>query len=205
MIHLKEYIIEAIGKNLLNSKTKKFFEDIQDNYNKLIENKTLDKIDVNVDQLNKPIQPFILKDFRDNTILNIIKNTQYGFNISKSAIVSPENYIGYDDISDTRVFPYFYKDGKNTYFIGIVAFTASPTHIDNYMNLVIIEASNIVKNQDKVISAIYNDIKEYIKKNSTDNCLGFASKPTEPVYKANIQRTTMKKSDLNAEIYVEKF
>ena len=205
MKHLKEYITEAIGKNLLNQKTKKFFTDIQDNYDKLIENKTLDKIEVNVEQLNKPVNPFILKDFRDASILNIIKNTQYGFEISKSAIVSPGNYIGYDDISDTRVFPYFYKDGKNTYFIGIVAFTASPTHIDNYMNLVIIETSNIVKNSNKVIPAMYNDIKEYIKKNSTDNCLGFASKPTEPVYRANMQKTTMKKSDLNQEIYIEKF
>lgn len=205
MIHLKEYIIEAIGKNLLNQKTKKFFTDIQDNYDKLIENKTLDKIEVNVEQLNKPLNPFILKDFRDASILNIIKNTQYGFEISKSAIVSPGNYIGYDDISDTRVFPYFYKDGKNTYFIGIIAFTATPTHVDNYMNLVIIETSAIVKNPNKVIPAMYNDIKEYIKKNSTDNCLGFASKPSEPVYKANIQRTTMKKSDLNEEIYIEKF
>ena len=205
MVHLNEYIIEAINKNLLNQKTKEFFSNIQKNYDTLISNKTLNKLDVNTEQLNKPEVPFVLKDFRDNSILNIIKNTTYGFNISKSAIVSPDNYIGYDDISETRVFPYFYKDGKNTYFIGIVAFTAAPTHVDNYMNLVIIETSNLVKNNDKVIAAMYNDVKQYVKTNSTDNCLGFASKPTEPVYKANMQKTAMKKSDINPEIYIDKF
>lgn len=205
MIHLKEYIIESIGKNLFNQKAKQFFKNIQDNYDKLVDNKTLNKLTVNVKELNKPEIPFILKDFRDASVLNIIKNTTYGFNISKSAIVSPENYLGYDDISDTRVFPYLYKDGKNTYFIGLVAFTAMPTHIDNYMNLVIIETSNLVDNNDQVINAMYNDIKQYVKTNSTDNCLGFASKPSEQVYKANIQKTIMKKSDINPEIYIDKF
>ena len=205
MVHLNEYIIEAINKNLLNQKTKQFFLNIQKNYDELISNKTLNKLDVNIKQLNKPDAPFILEDFRDKSILNIIKDTTYGFNISKSAIVSPDNYLGYNDISETRVFPYFYKDGKNTYFIGIVAFTASPTHIDNYMNLVIIETSNLVKNNDEVIGAMYNDIKQYVKTNSTDNCLGFASKPTETIYKNNIQQTSMKKSDINQEIYIDKF
>ena len=205
MVHLNEYIIEAINKNLLNQKTKQFFLNIQKNYDELISNKTLNKLDVNIKQLNKPDAPFILEDFRDKSILNIIKDTTYGFNISKSAIVSPDNYLGYNDISETRVFPYFYKDGKNTYFVGIVAFTASPTHIDNYMNLVIIETSNLVKNNDEVIGAMYNDIKQYVKANSTDNCLGFASKPTETIYKNNIQQTSMKKSDINQEIYIDKF
>lgn len=205
MKSLYQYITEAIGKNILNQQNKKFFTDIEETYKRLSDSKTLNPIKVNVKELNKPTVPFMLKDFRDKSVYDIIKNNTYGFQLSKSAIVNTENYIGYDNVDDTRIFPYFYKDDKNTYFIGLISFTPSPTHIDNYLNIGIIETSKLVQNNDEVIAAIYNDLKNYVKTNATDNCLGFASKPTETIYINNIKKTTMKTSDLNPEIYVDKF
>jgi len=179
MKSLLRYLIEG-----LKTDVKKWLNNLYKSQQSLVKNNKLQQIDVDVKQLNKPQQPFLLEDFASEPIVKqLIGNRLTGFTVVNQMIRNPKQYI-YDKTKEMKpeCMPYWYSNGNNIYFVGICIYDKSISYIDNYVNLIAIESSLIVSESAPLNVAILNDFIKLINKEG--NYQGISVKPLHPKMKA---------------------
>lgn len=197
-----EEFVESLTTSKLDSKTKKFFSDILDTVEKLSKSDSLEKIKVDITKLGKPSNPFNIPDFKDPNIYNILKDNKLGFPVTSVMINRSDD--SFDKFESSKIFPYFYEDGNNRYFIGVISFNESVKHIDGFLNVDLIDVSSIVDNANEVMHAIYTDFKTYARDKFKNDIKGFSSKPKNTQMKQKLIKTGIHPSNLNKEILVDK-
>ena len=105
----------------LSNDVKKFFDNVFKTQEKLIEKNKVQPIDVDVTKLNKPKHSFKKEDLSDNSIKQIIASKHTGFTVAMQMISNENKYFKDEDKEyNPECYPYFYKDGKNIYCVGLL-------------------------------------------------------------------------------------
>ena len=183
MKSLLRYLIEG-----LKTDVKKWLNNVYKSQQSLVKNNKLQQIDVDVKQLNKPQQPFLLEDFTSEPIIKqLIGNRLTGFTVVNQMIRNPKQYI-YDKTKEMNpeCMPYWYSNGNNIYFVGICIYDKSISYIDNYVHLIAIESSLIVSESAPLNVAILNDFIKLINKEG--NYQGISVKPLHQKMKASFMK-----------------
>lgn len=199
MKSLLRYLIEG-----LKTDVKKWLNNVYKSQQSLVKNNKLQQIDVDVKQLNKPQQPFLLEDFASEPIVKqLIGNRLTGFTVVNQMIRNPKQYI-YDKTKEIKpeCMPYWYSNGNNIYFVGICIYDKSISYIDNYVHLIAIESSLIVSESAPLNVAILNDFIKLINKEG--NYQGISVKPLHPKMKASFMKLGFNVLKENKEILTYK-
>jgi hypothetical protein len=199
MKSLLRYLIEG-----LKTDVKKWLNNVYKSQQSLVKNNKLQQIDVDVKQLNKPQQPFLLEDFASEPIVKqLIGNRLTGFTVVNQMIRNPKQYI-YDKTKEMKpeCMPYWYSNGNNIYFVGICIYDKSISYIDNYVHLIAIESSLIVSESAPLNVAILNDFIKLINKEG--NYQGISVKPLHPKMKASFMKLGFNVLKENKEILTYK-
>lgn len=199
MKQLSIYIIEQLKNDV-----HKWIERVYNTQKTLIKDNKVDPIDVDVNNLNKPKNPFLYDDFfNDALVKQFIGNKLIGFTVTNQMIRNPKQYIyDKDKKMNPECLPYWYKEGDNIYFIGLTIYDKSIYYINNYMHLIDIESSLIVAKSDVLMKAILNDFIKLI--NIKGKYEGITVKPMHPKMKANFIKLGFKPMQDNKEILTYK-
>lgn len=216
MISLVQYIKESLQANA-SAWIKEVYETMQ----KLIKDKQLQQIEVNVDKLAKPDKEFIYDDFtKDRFVKKILSDNKIGFTIINQMVKMPKKYMmsGENELKPSCL-PYWYRpesktneaedttksndDGaiSPTYFVGLVLFDIENALVDNHANIVALETSMCVEESLPVMKGILNDFALHFL-NKKGKFEGLASKPEHPKMKSNLTRLGFKPSKDNKDILV---
>lgn len=216
MKSLVEFIREALDAN-----TSKWLQEVYETMQKLIKDKQLEPIEVDLDKLAKPDKEFLYDDFTKNRfVTKILSDGSIGFSVISQMVKMPKKYLmsGEDELKPACL-PYWYRpessaneaedatktnsDGtiSPTYFVGLVMYDLENTPVENYANIVAIETSMCVKESLPVMKGILNDFALHFlnKKGKFD---GLASKATHPKMKSNLMRLGFKPSKEDKEILI---
>lgn len=199
MKQLSIYIIEQLKNDV-----HKWIENIYNTQKTLIKDNKVDPIDVDVNNLNKPKNPFLYDDFfNDALVKQFIGNKLIGFTVTNQMIRNPKQYIyDKDKKMNPECLPYWYKEGDNIYFIGLTIYDKSIYYINNYMHLIDIESSLIVAKSDVLMKTILNDFIKLI--NIKGKYEGITVKPMHPKMKANFIKLGFRPMQDNKEILTYK-
>lgn len=161
----------------LSSEARQWLKSVVDTQKALAEENNFQPIEVNIDNLNKPRNPFTYEDFFNDAIVkNILNDKKVGFVITNQMVRNSKNFIFGDNKNiKPNCFPYWYQDAKNIFFVGICIYDKENTYIDGFVNLIDIDSSLMIKNSDDLNKAILND---FVKIMQTDNKVkGIVAKP----------------------------
>jgi hypothetical protein len=176
----------------LSNDVKKFFDNVFKTQEKLIEKNKVQPIDVDVTKLNKPKHSFKKEDLSDNSIKQIIASKHTGFTVAMQMLSNENKYFKDEDKEyNPECYPYFYKDGKNIYCVGLLMYDEKINYIDQFVTLLLIESSMIVSKSINVDKGILNDFINMIKGKYKGICV----KPVHPKLKATFTKlgfTSMK-------------
>lgn len=163
----------------LNSKTKKFFDNVFKSQEKLVEDNDIETINIeDIKYIKKLKAALSLEDLKDKSILNIIDNKLFGFPIASQIIKNIKRFL--NDNAEAKCYAYFYNKDKITYLIGLVFIDEKTIYIDKFLTTLLIEPSNILQNTTKLYKAILIDLaKDYKSK-----FIGLVIKPSHPKIKA---------------------
>lgn len=193
------YIIEK-----LKTDVQQWFKQVYDTQQKLIKDNKVEPIDVDVNKLNKPKQSFTFEDFSTDAIVKqIVGNKLVGFTVINQMIRNPKQYV-LDENKEIKpdCLPYWYAYGDNIYFVGLCIYDKNVSYIDNFIHLIAIESSLIVKESLVLNKAILND---FIKlANVNGKYQGITVKPTHPKMKANFVKLGFNSLKENTEILTYK-
>jgi hypothetical protein len=207
MKSLVAYITEAL-KNDVQKWIKKIF----DYEISLVKGNKIEPINVDVNNLNKPTHPFMLTDFyNDPNIKKLIANRNIGFVVTNQMLRNPKQYILPNQNQEQQdnqnkqmqeCYPYWYQDGKNIYFIGLIIYDKVFGNIENYLNLISLESSLLVDESDKLNKAMLTDFTGVAKK--LGNYIGISAKPLHPKMKSILMKAGFSISKENKEILIYK-
>lgn len=176
----------------LSNDVKKFFDNVFKTQEKLIEKNKVQPIDVDATKLNKPKHSFKKEDLSDNSIKQIIASKHTGFTVAMQMISNENKYFKDEDKEyNPDCYPYFYKDGKNIYCVGLLMYDEKINYIDQFVTLLLIESSMIVSKSINVDKGILNDFINMMKGKYKGICV----KPVHPKLKATFTKlgfTSMK-------------
>lgn len=195
----KYYLCEA-----LSTEAKQWLKSVIDTQKALADENNFNPIEIDVNKLNKPRNPFTYEDFFNDAIVkNILNDKKVGFVITNQMVRNSKNFI-FDDTKNIKpnCFPYWYQDVKNIFFVGICIYDKENTYIDGFANLIDIESSLMIKNSEDLNKAIFND---FIKIMSTDNKIkGIVAKPKHAKIKALFIKLGFSPSKENNELLTYK-
>lgn len=176
----------------LSNDVKKFFDNVFKTQEKLIEKNKVQPIDVDATKLNKPKHSFKKEDLSDNSIKQIIASKHTGFTVAMQMLSNENKYFKDEDKEyNPECYPYFYKDGKNIYCVGLLMYDEKINYIDQFVTLLLIESSMIVSKSINVDKGILNDFINMMKGKYKGICV----KPVHPKLKATFTKlgfTSMK-------------
>lgn len=176
----------------LSNDVKKFFDNVFKTQEKLVEKNKVQPIDVDATKLNKPKHSFKKEDLSDNSIKQIIASKHTGFTVAMQMISNENKYFKDEDKEyNPECYPYFYKDGKNIYCVGLLMYDEKINYIDQFVTLLLIESSMIVSKSINVDKGILNDFINMMKGKYKGICV----KPVHPKLKATFTKlgfTSMK-------------
>lgn len=176
----------------LSNDVKKFFNNVFKTQEKLVEKNKVQPIDVDATKLNKPKHSFKKEDLSDNSIKQIIASKHTGFTVAMQMISNENKYFKDEDKEyNPECYPYFYKDGKNIYCVGLLMYDEKINYIDQFVTLLLIESSMIVSKSINVDKGILNDFINIMKGKYKGICV----KPVHPKLKATFTKlgfTSMK-------------
>lgn len=176
----------------LSNDVKKFFDNVFKTQEKLIEKNKIQPIDVDATKLNKPKHSFKKEDLIENSIKQIIVSKHTGFTVAMQMLSNENKYFKDEDKEyNPECYPYFYKDGKNVYCVGLLMYDEKINYIDQFVTLLLIESSMIVSKSINVDKGILNDFINMIKGKYKGICV----KPVHPKLKATFTKigfTSMK-------------
>jgi hypothetical protein len=169
----------------LSNDIKKFFANVFKTQEKLIQNNKIQPINVDVNKLNKPKHSFNREDLQEKEIKQIIASKHTGFTVANQMLSNENKYFKDNDKEyNPECYPYFYKDGKKLYCVGLLMFDKNLKYIDEFITLQLIESSMIISKSIDVDKAILNDFENIIKKEYNNEYKGIAVKPVHPKLKA---------------------
>ena len=176
----------------LSNDVKKFFDNVFKTQEKLVEKNKVQPIDVDTTKLNKPKHSFKKEDLSDNSIKQIISSKHTGFTVAMQMLSNENKYFKDEDKEyNPECYPYFYKDGKNIYCVGLLMYDEKINYIDQFITLLLIESSMIVSKSINVDKGILNDFINMMKGKYKGICV----KPAHPKLKATFTKlgfTSMK-------------
>lgn len=176
----------------LSNDVKKFFDNVFKTQEKLVEKNKVQPIDVDATKLNKPKHSFKKEDLSDNSIKQIIASKHTGFTVAMQMLSNENKYFKDEDKEyNPECYPYFYKDGKNIYCVGLLMCDEKINYIDQFITLLLIESSMIVSKSINVDKGILNDFINMMKGKYKGICV----KPAHPKLKATFTKlgfTSMK-------------
>ena len=176
----------------LSNDVKKFFDNVFKTQEKLVEKNKVQPIDVDGSKLNKPKHSFKKEDLQDNAVKQIITSKHTGFIVAMQMLSNENKYFKDEDKEyNPECYPYFYKDGKNIYCVGLLMYDEKINYIDQFVTLLLIESSMIVSKSINVDKGILNDFINMMKGKYKGICV----KPTHPKLKATFTKlgfTSMK-------------
>lgn len=176
----------------LSNDVKKFFDNVFKTQEKLIEKNKVQPIDVDATKLNKPKHSFKKEDLSDKSIKQIIASKHTGFTVAMQMLSNENKYFKDEDKEyNPECYPYFYKDGKNIYCVGLLMYDEKINYIDQFVTLLLIESSMIVSKSINVDKGILNDFINMMKGKYKGICV----KPVHPKLKATFTKlgfTSMK-------------
>ena len=176
----------------LSNDVKKFFDNVFKTQEKLVEKNKVQPIDVDATKLNKPKHSFKKEDLSDNSIKQIIASKHTGFTVAMQMLSNENKYFKDEDKEyNPECYPYFYKDGKNIYCVGLLMYDEKINYIDQFITLLLIESSMIVSKSINVDKSILNDFINMMKGKYKGICV----KPAHPKLKATFTKlgfTSMK-------------
>lgn len=199
MKNLITYIVEK-----LKSDVQQWLKQVYNTQQSLIKDNKVEPINVDVNKLNKPQNPFLFKDFSTDTIVKqIVGNNHVGFTVINQMIRNPKQYL-LDENKDLNpeCMPYWYADGENIYFVGLCIYDKNVSYVDNFVHLIAIESSLIVAESLVLNKAILNDFIKLV--NVDGQYQGITVKPTHPKMKANFIKLGFKSLNENKEILTYK-
>ena len=166
MISILAYIHESLKTDI-----QKWLKDIYQTQQSLIKDNKLQPIQVDTSKLNKPKKSFIFDEYAtDETFKKIINNKQVGFTVASQMLRIPNQYLKDDDKEyKPDCIPYWYKDDKNVYFVGLCMYDKNVTYIDSFIHLINIESSLIVSESLPLLKAMLNDFIKTIDKEGNYN------------------------------------
>ena len=199
MISILAYIHESLKTDI-----QKWLKDIYQTQQSLIKDNKLQPIQVDTSKLNKSKKSFIFDEYAtDETFKKIINNKQVGFTVTSQILRIPNQYLKDDDKEyKPDCIPYWYKDDKNVYFVGLCMYDKNVTYIDSFIHLINIESSLIVSESLPLLKAILNDFIKTINKEGNYN--GISAKPTHPKIKATLIKLGFNASNDNKNILTYK-
>ena len=206
MKNLREYIFEALKNDFVA-----WITEVYNTMQNLIKNNKLEPIEVDVDQLSKPQEPFEFDDFATNQIIKkLIADKRVGFVVTNQMFSMPNKYLidksgDKDKKLNPKIMPYWYRpvSSKNeakateetnkettksiepTYFVGIILYDTNISYVDGFANIVGIETSLCVKESTPVLKAMLNDWALHTL-NKQGNFKGLSAKPAHPKMKASL-------------------
>ena len=181
----------------LSGDVKKFFDNVYKTQETLVEKNKVKPIDVDPKSLNKPKHSFKKEDLQDNAVKQIIGSKHTGFTVANQMLSNDKKYFVDDDKEyKPECYPYFYKDGKNVYCVGLLMYDEKVNYIDNFVTLVLIESSMIVSKSQDVDKAILNDFENMMKGKFDGICV----KPAHPKLKATFTKLGFSSFKDNKEI-----
>jgi len=178
MKQISTYITEA-----LNAKFRRWFKDVYKSQQSLISDNKLQPIEVDVSKLNKPEHSFAFEDFtKDTVVKQILSDKMTGFTVINQMIKNPKKYL-IDEEKELapECYPYFYRQDKNTFFVGMTMFSKTQ-YIDGFIHMVGIETSLIVNESQPLLNAMLNDFIALV--NKAGDIKGITAKPLHPKMKA---------------------
>jgi len=179
------YISEA-----LRGEVSKWIGNVYKTMQSLIKDNKVQPIDVDPKKLAKPKKGgFKFDDFAtDKQVKQIVNDKALGFTVISQMIKNPNKYLVDKNSEEEKelkpeCLPYWYQQDKNVYFIGIVMFDTTTTHIDDFAHLVAIETSLCVQESTPVLKAMLTDFAlHYLNKKG--NYKGLTAKPEHPKMRA---------------------
>lgn len=165
----------------LSGDVKKFFDNVFKTQEKLVEKNKVQPIQVDDKKLNKPKSGFKKEDLQDKSVKQIISSKHTGFTVANQMLSNDKKYFVDDDKEyNPTCYPYFYKDGKNVYCVGLLMYDEKINYVDGFVTLLLIETSLIVSEANPICKSILNDFTNMMKGKFTGICV----KPVHPKLKA---------------------
>lgn len=199
MRHLINYILESLDGN-----TKQFFVDLYKVQQTAVKNNKTVQMDIDVTKLHKPQNPFMKDDFLDPNILKIVDDQQVGLRIASRMLHNDSKYL-VDNKAELQlqINPYFYTLDNNTYMAGINIYDDKDVFIKDFIHIIDIESSLIVRQPDIVNKAILNDFISFVK-SKYQNIVGLSAKPIDMDFKNTIVKLGFKQMQDNQALYTLK-
>ena len=196
-------------KEALKSDEQKWLNDVYKTNQTLVKDNKITPIEIDVKNLNKPVKPFEYDKFiNDPVFKKIIEDNFVGFTVTNQLIKNANKYLKDNDKElKPNCYPYWYstqidKNTQNVFFVGLCLYDKNVTYIDNYLHLISIESSLIVKDSAILNKAILNDFIKVMQK--VNKYSGISAKPTHPKMKAILLKLGFKISKDNKELLTYK-
>lgn len=165
----------------LSGDVKKFFDNVFKTQESLVQKNKVQPIQVDDKKLNKPKSGFKKEDLQDKSVKQIISSKHTGFTVANQMLSNDKKYFVDDDKEyNPTCYPYFYKDGKNVYCVGLLMYDEKINYVDGFVTLLLIETSLIVSEANPICKSILNDFTNMMKGKFTGICV----KPVHPKLKA---------------------
>lgn len=192
---LLNYINEALKVDV-----QKWIKNVYQTQQSLIKDNKIQPIKVDPNNLKKPKKSFIYDEYASDTIFkNIVSDKHVGFTVTGQMLRNVNQYLKDDDKEfQPECYPYWYQEGENVYFVGLVMYDKNVSYIDDYFHLVNIEASLIVEESLPVLKGILKDFIKIVNKEG--NYSGISAKPTHPKLKATLIKLGFNSTKENKEV-----
>ena len=165
----------------LSGDLKKFFDNVFKTQESLVQKNKVQPIKVDDKKLNKPKASFKKEDLQDKSVKQIIESEHTGFIVANQMLSNENKYFKDEDKEyNPTCYPYFYKEGENVYWVGLLMYDEKINYIDKFVTLQLIETSMIVAESNPVYKAILNDFINMMK----GKFIGICVKPVHPKLKA---------------------
>lgn len=181
----------------LSGDVQKFFNNVFKTQEKLVKKNKVQPIDVPGNKLNKPKSAFKKDDLQDKSVKQIIASKHTGFPVAMQMFKNEKKYFFDEDKEyNPECYPYFYKDGKNVYCVGLLMYDENINYMDEFVTLLLIESSMIVAKSTPVNKGILNDFINMMKGKYKGVCV----KPVHPKLKATFTKLGFSSVKDNKEI-----
>lgn len=198
MKHLSTIIREA-----LEDKKQKLVDVVSKSMGALIVNNKVRQIQVDINNLNKPEVDFDRNDLLDKSVQSIIKNKFTGMTYTSFILSNQNDMLTNTDNSEMTLKwrPYLYKEGNNVYMIGLYVYTEDFHYVDEMIHLVSLDTSVIVENDKELLTAMFNDQIDYIKKTYGSKYVGITIKSQNNAFVNSMKSLGFKQVEGNNNIY----
>lgn len=201
MKSLKNYILEA-----LKTDVQKWLKQVLEAQMLLIKNGKVEKIEIDIENLNKPERPFEYDQYSNDLVFKkLILNKLVGFDITGQIIKGSNKYLkdGEKELTP-QCLPYWHQSKeKNIYAVGLCLYDVNKQYIDQYIHVVSLESSTIVENSLDLNKAMLSDFGKTMKKQN-GNIIGMTSKAIDNKHKSELIKMGFSVSKENQDLFVYK-